>query len=122
MTLLLFVLIAPGLALAYALLLRPLLHRIPALKAFYAEADTVWAKVWALCGKSLTVLWSYLLAGIGSAFALVDQLGAMLGDPNMNLKQQVTDGLAQHPTWAGYALIGISAITIVARVRSIGRG
>jgi hypothetical protein len=114
-----FLLITPGVIVAYALILRPLLHKIPALKAFYDQADTFWGKVWALCGKSLTIAWGFVLGGIGSAFSLVDQLGAALGDPSLNLKQQVMDTLKDHPEYLGYILTGISAITITARVRSL---
>ena len=115
------ILIAPGLVIGYALLLRPLLRRIPAFKAFYDNADGFWAKVWAVCGNSITVLWGYVLGGIAAAFSLVDQLGAALGDPGMNLKQQVVDALKDNPQFLGYALTGISVITILARVRSLGR-
>lgn len=112
-------LVVPGFIVAYALILRPLLHRIPAFKKFYDQADGFWAKVWALCGNSMTVLWGYVLGGIGSGFALIDQLGAALGDPNLNLKQQVIDTLKDHPEYLGYALTGISVVTIIARVRGL---
>lgn len=115
------VLILPGLVFAYALLLRPLLRRIPAFKAFYDNADGFWAKAWAACGNSITVLWGYLLGGIAAAFSLVDQLGSALGDPNMNLKQQVMDALKDNPQYLGWALTGISVVTILARVRSLGK-
>jgi hypothetical protein len=42
----------------YFMFLRPVLHAIPALKGFYAEANTFWGKVWALTGRSVTVLWA----------------------------------------------------------------
>lgn len=119
--LLLSILIVPGLAAVYAIVLRPLLRKIPALQKFYAEADGFWAKVWAMCGKSVTVLWGYVLGGIGAAFALIDQLGAALGDPSLNLKQQVLDALKDHPELIGYATMAISLITIMARVRTIGK-
>lgn len=113
---------APGMIVAYALILRPILHKIPAFKSFYDNADGFWAKVWALCGNSVTVLWGYILGGIGSAFALVDQLGPMLGDPSLNLKQQVTEALQSNPQYLGYALTGISVVTILARIRSMTKG
>lgn len=117
MTLLLLILIVPGLACLYALILRPMLHKIPAFKAFYDNADGFWAKAWAMCGNSMTILWGYVLGGIGAAFSLVDQIGNALGDPNMNLKQQVIDALKDNPQYLGYALTGISIVTIIARVR-----
>jgi hypothetical protein len=110
---------APGMIVGYALILRPLLHKIPAFKSFYDNADGFWAKVWAMCGNSVTVLWAYVLGGIGSAFTVVDQIGTALGDPNLNLKQQVMDALKDNPQYLGYALTGISVITIVARVRGL---
>jgi hypothetical protein len=58
------VFIIPGLIVAYALILRPFLHKIPALQVFYAESDGFWAKVWACCGKSVTVAWGYLLGAL----------------------------------------------------------
>lgn len=114
-------LITPGLIVLYALVLRPLLRRIPAFAAFYAQADGFWAKVWAMCGNSLTVLWGYVLGGIGAAFSVADHVAAAAGDPNLNLKQQVTDALSNNPQWLGYAVTAISVLTIIARVRSIGR-
>lgn len=121
MTILWLILIVPGFACLYALILRPLLHKIPALATFYAEADGFWAKVWAYCGNSLTIAWSYILGGIGSLFALIDKLGPLVGDPDLNLKQQVQDGLQGNPKIAGYVLIGISLLTIITRLRSIGK-
>lgn len=115
MLLLLFVL--PGLICLYALILRPFLHRIPAFKAFYDEADGFWAKVWAACGKSITVLWGYVLGGIGGLFGLLDKLGPAVGDPD--LKDKVTSALQSNPKILGYILAGISVVTIAARVRSL---
>lgn len=112
-----FIFIAPGMIVLYALVLRPLLRKIPAFQKFYDRANGFWEKVWAICGNSVTIAWSYILGGIGSAFALVDQLGTALGDPNLNMKQQVTDALKDRPELIGYVLIGISVMTIIARVR-----
>jgi len=111
------VLAVPGLIAGYALLLRPLLHRIPVFQKFYAEADTFWSKVWAVCGKSATILWSYVLGGIGSSFALLDKVGPAVGDAD--LKDKVTQALQSNPKILGYILAGISAVTIAVRVRSL---
>lgn len=119
-TILLAILIVPGLACLYALALRPLLHRIPALKAFYAEADGFWAKLWALCGKSVTMAWSYLLGAAGVVFAGLDQLAFYAGDPTLG--DQVKTALANHPQYIGYFTILVSVLTIVARVRTLGKG
>ncbi|WP_316181399.1 hypothetical protein [Bradyrhizobium sp. SZCCHNRI1009] len=111
--------VVPGLVAAYALLLRPILHRIPAFQTFYAEADGFWAKVWAICGKSITVLWGYVLGGIGSSLALLDRIAPAVGDAD--LKDKVSQALQSNPQILGYILAGISVITIAARVRSLLR-
>lgn len=118
-TLIFLVLIVPGLIAAYALVLRPILHKVPALEKFYAEADGFWAKVWAICGKSVTVLWGYILGGVGSALALIDPIATALGDPD--LKTQVTTMLQSNPKYIGYFTIAVSIITLMARLRSIGK-
>lgn len=114
------ILVAPGLAVVYALLLRPLLHKVTAFQAFYAKADGFWASVWAHCGHSVTIAWGYLLAGIGTAFGLLDPVAKAVGDPD--LKTQVTDALQSNPKILGYILAGISAVTIAARIRSLVKG
>lgn len=119
LTLILLVLILPGLVFAYAFLARPLLHKVPALKQFYDEADGFWAKVWALCGRSVTILWSYILAAIGSGFELIDPLAKAVGDPD--LKAQVTNALQSHPDVLGYFALLVSIVTIAARLRSLGK-
>jgi len=113
-------LIVPGLICAYAFFLRPVLAAMPQLKKFYAEADGFWAKVWAVCGKSATLAWSYILVGIGTLVQFIDPLAAALGDPD--LKNQVTNTLQADPKILGYVMMAISAITIAARLRSITKG
>jgi hypothetical protein len=120
MRILWFVLIVPGLVCLYALVIRAALQKVPALKKFYSEADTFWAKVWAICGKSITVAWGYVLGGVGAALAMIEPLAATLGDPN--IKDQVTSALASNPKVIGWITIGISLITIAARMRSIMKG
>lgn len=113
------ILIVPGVACAYYFLLRPVLHAIPALKTFYAEADGFWAKVWAICGRSVTVLWGLFLTGIGTVFQWLDPIATALGDPD--LKAQVMEALKDNPQYLAYVMMGISAITIAARLRSVGK-
>ena len=108
--------IAPGVVAAY-LMVRPALHALPAFKHFYDEADTFWGKAWAVCGKSATMLWSYLLSALAGVWTVLDPLAQLFGDPE--LKAQIIDALKDHPQWAGYFLMGVSAITIIARMRSI---
>jgi hypothetical protein len=110
---------AVALVLAYALIVRPILHKIPALKAFYDEADTVWAKVWALAWNSLTVAWSYLMAAVGAVMQGIDTIGSALGDPG--LKDQITQTLGSDPKVLGYILLSISTVTLLARLRSISK-
>ena len=113
------VLIVPGLIVGYALFLRPFLRKVAALQSFYAGADGFWAKVWAYCGKSVTIAWGYLLGGFGCAMAMLDPLANAVGDPD--LKDKVTSLLQSNPAMLGYLTIGISVITIAARLRSIAR-
>lgn len=116
---LLAILIVPGLLAAYFILARPLLKKIPAFAKFYDEADGFWAKLWALSGKSLTMLWGYGLAAVGGSLQLLDMLAAALGDPSLDLKTQVVQALKDNPSLAAYVLMGISAITIAARFRGL---
>ncbi len=109
--------ILPGLLAAYFMILRPVLSAMPQFKKFYAEADTIWAKIWVICGKSLTIAWSYMLLGIGGLLNQLDGIAATLGDPNF--KNQVTDFLHADPKYLGYFAMVVSAFTIAARLRSI---
>jgi hypothetical protein len=108
---LLFVL--PGLIAAYFLFFRSILKGIPALKAFYDQADGFWAKVWAVCGRSVTMVWGYFLAALGA-------LSAAVGDPA--IMGQIMAVLKERPEYLSYGLMVISAITIATRLRSIGKG
>lgn len=109
----------PGLIVAYALFIRPFLHALPQLKTFYDEADGFWAKAWALCGKSVLVAFSYIVQGIGWALQWIDPIATMFGDPDV--RQQVTDTLQANPKILGYVLMGISALTIAAKLRSFAK-
>lgn len=119
MTALWLILIVPGLICAYAMVLRPFLHKIPAMQRFYKDADGFWAKVWAICGKSMTMLWGYVLGGLGAVLSLMQPIANAVGDPD--LKDQVTNLLQSDPKILGYVTIGISVITIIARLRTIGK-
>lgn len=117
MNILLTILIVPGILCTYFIFIRPALHAVPAFKQFYDEADGFWAKVWAVCGKSITMLWGYVLAGIGFLMQAIEPIATMFGDPD--IKQQVTDALGANPKILGYVLMAISALTLAARLRSI---
>lgn len=111
--------IIPGLIAAYVVFARPVLRALPALKGFYAEADTFWEKVWALSGRSATVVWSVAVAAASTAFDYVDPLAALLGAPDF--KNQVMTLLKDNPQYLGYFAMLVSAVTIAARLRSIAK-
>lgn len=111
--------VGPGLIVAYWLFVRPALKSVPAFKQFYAEADTFWAKAWALCGKSITLAFSYFVQVVGWALQLLDPIASALGDPD--LRYQITESLQANPKILGYILMAISGITIAARLRSISK-
>jgi hypothetical protein len=113
-------LILPGVIVAYVLFLRPVLRALPQMKAFYADADGFWQKAWALCGKSLTLAFSYGVQAVGVALQWIDPIADMVGDPD--LRTQITNTLQANPKALGYVLMMISAITIAARLRSIAKG
>jgi hypothetical protein len=110
-------LILPGLACLYFFVMRPALAAMPQFKKFYSEADGFWMKVWAVCGKSATMAWSYILAGIGMAVQLIDPVASALGDPDLH--NQVTNALASDPKILGYFAIFVSVVTIASRLRTI---
>ena len=100
--------------LVYAAFVRPLIKALPALKAFYAEADSIWSKLSALAWRSASIAWGMLVAMVSATAQLIDQFSAALGDPD--LKQQIQDFFAGYgPT----VLLGVSLVFIVARLRSI---
>jgi len=115
-----FILIVPGMICLYALVIRGLLHKVPALQKFYAQADGFWAKVWALCGNSLVIAWMHIVGGLGSLLEFISPIASALGDPD--LKQQITDSLQMNPELLGKILIGISIISIASRLRTLGKG
>jgi hypothetical protein len=113
-------LILPGLLAVYFMFLRPRLKAYPAFAKFFAEADGFWAKVWAICGNSLTMAWSYVILIAGALLNQLDSIAATLGDPNF--KQQVADFLHSDPKYLGYFAMVVSGFTIAARLRSITKG
>jgi len=114
-----WLLILPGLVAAYFMLLHPILRGIPALAKFYRDADGFWVKVRALGGHSATLAWSYLVLAIGWLLQWLDSVASLAGDPDF--RSEVTNALQADPRILGYVLMGISAITIAARMRSMGR-
>lgn len=112
-------LILPGLACVYAFWIRPALAAMPQFKEFYAEADGFWMTVWAVCGKSATMAWSYILAGLGMLIQFIDPIASALGDPDLH--SQVTDALSSDPKILGYFAMFVAAITLASRLRTIGK-
>jgi hypothetical protein len=112
--------ILPGLIAGYFMFLRPILHAMPAFKQFYDDADGFWEKVKALAGNSLTIAWGYFIAVVGFIAQWIEPLGNFVGDPE--LKTQITNAFQANPQVLGYVLMAISAVTIVARLRSIAKG
>jgi hypothetical protein len=70
----------------------------------------------AVCLNSLTVGWSYCLALAGAGLQVVDSVADVLGDPGF--REQIGSAVGD-PKTTGRILLGISVITIVARLRSL---
>ncbi|MGJ4893793.1 hypothetical protein ACQR2B_06525 [Bradyrhizobium oligotrophicum] len=112
---------AVALAVVYVVAIRPVLRAMPAFKAFYAEADGFWAKAWALCGRSATIASGYAVLLPSIVMEAIDRLAVLLGDPSLNLKQMILDGLQSYPSLVSAAGVVIGIIFIVARLRSINK-
>ena len=117
----LFILVLVAMIAAYVLVLRSLLHKLPMLAGFYAEADSFWAKVWALFGRSATVAWGYLITAAATAMQGLSELAQILGDPSLDLKAQLIEILKDYPAVVSGIGIAFGLITIVVRLRTIGR-
>jgi hypothetical protein len=76
----------------------------------------MFAKVKAFCLNSLTIAWGYFLAFAGAILQGFDSIADALGDPS--LKDQISASIGDAKT-AGRVLLGISIVTIVARLRSL---
>jgi hypothetical protein len=76
----------------------------------------MFTKAKTLCLHSLTIAWGYCVAFAGAAMSFVDSIGDALGDPN--LKDQISAAIGDAKV-AGRILLGISIITILARLRSL---
>jgi hypothetical protein len=79
----------------------------------------MWAKIKGFCLHSLTVAWGYCLAAVGVGMQGIDTAADALGDPN--LRDQINAAIGDART-AGRILLGISVVTIVARLRSLRKG
>ena len=79
----------------------------------------MWARIKGFCLHSLTVGWGYCLAAVGVVMQGIDTAADALGDPN--LRDQINAAIGDAKT-AGRILLGISVVTIVARLRSLRKG
>jgi hypothetical protein len=76
----------------------------------------MFGKLKAICLHSLTIAWGYILAIVSGLMSAVDNIGDALGDPN--LREQINIAIGDTRV-AGRILLGISIITILARLRSL---
>ncbi len=79
----------------------------------------MWFRLKTFCLHSLTVAWGYILALVGFVMQGVDVIADALGDPT--LKEQIAASIGDTRV-TGRILLGISVITIAARLRTIGKG
>ena len=76
----------------------------------------MWEKIKAFCLNSLTIAWGYVVAFAGLLLQGLDSVADALGDPN--LKDQISAAIGDTKT-VGRILLGVSVLTIVARLRSL---
>ena len=76
----------------------------------------MWTKIKAFCLNSLTIAWGYVVAVAGLLLQGLDSVADALGDPN--LKDQISAAIGDTKT-VGRILLGVSVLTIVARLRSL---
>jgi hypothetical protein len=78
----------------------------------------MWHRLKASCFHSLTILWGYVLTVAGTAMSYVDVIGDALGDPN--LRDQIGNAIG-NPKVSARVLLFLGAVTILCRLRSIGK-
>lgn len=79
----------------------------------------MWEGLKKACLHSLTIAWSYLLAFVGLLLSTIDNIGDIVGDPN--LKQQISSVVTDTKTLS-QIFLAISVINIIARMRSLRKG
>lgn len=77
----------------------------------------MWDKLKAMCLRSLTMAWSYVLAVVGAVMTRIDDLAALVGDSSFG--QQVQNIIGADPKVLGKYLSIVALITIASRVRGI---
>lgn len=113
------VLVIPGAIVFFYLYVRPMLKSIPLFQRFYEEADGFWSTVWALIGKSVTILWALFLQALGVMFQYLEPIASAFGDPD--LRMQISDAMQTNPEVLGKILMGISFITVAARLQGLAK-
>ncbi|HWZ39332.1 MAG TPA: hypothetical protein VNY08_13625 [Bradyrhizobium sp.] len=78
----------------------------------------MWGRIKSTCLHSLTIAWGYVLAIVGGVMSIIDNVGDALGDPG--LKDQISAAIGDARI-AGRVLLGISIVTILARLRSLNK-
>jgi hypothetical protein len=76
----------------------------------------MWARIKVCCRHSLTIAWGYCLAVAGAVLQRTDAIADALGDPA--LRDQISAAVGDAKT-VGRILLGISIVTVLARLRSL---
>jgi hypothetical protein len=76
------------------------------------------ARIKAFCLHSATIAWSYCVGLFGALAATIDDVADALGDPS--IKDQISAAIGD-PRTTGRILLGISIVTILARLRTLRR-
>jgi len=77
------------------------------------------AKIKEICLHSATIAWSYCVALVGALASVIGEVADALADPT--LKDQIATAIGDART-TGRILLGISIVTIIARLRTLRKG
>lgn len=84
-----------------------------------AKIKAFFQRIWAMCFRSVTIAWSYLLGIFGAVMSQLDGLAALLNDPGLTQNVQSLIGDAKS---FGKWLMVVAVVNIVARARSLIKG
>jgi hypothetical protein len=73
-------------------------------------------RLWAMCLRSATIAWSYVLGAAGAVMNYIDQLAALFNDTTFGAQVQTVLG---DPKAIGKWLMVVAGINIATRVRSM---
>jgi len=76
----------------------------------------MWQGIKAACLNSVTIAWSYILAIAGAVMEIMDNILDIVNDPS--LKDAIHGMVGDTKVW-GWVILGISIITIIARMRTL---